>query len=205
MKDSVVEQLPQFSNIPLSFQNSLHIGYNEPTGVQKFGSRYLYLGIVPSSNITKGTVQGYRANGQPVEFANSDFNPNSYFAFFPVLNGGPLGAISPGSNIYHKWLDGSQVSTHKLPPEFFMTLEEHFGGGGTRGDTAGVALGMRFKINKPSSKCLKATLIYNTVLYLHRSRSPNDWFISYFSTSYSRKTTFFTIFWPTLAPSPVSR
>ena len=140
----MIQQLPQYNTIPLSFLNSDYTGYTPPVKTGKFGSVYLYFGIVPRSYISRGTLQGYTANDKIVQISNSDGNPNCYFAFYPILDGSSSKYIEAGGNIFQKWLDGSTVSITELPDEFFMILEEHQGGGGTLGTTADVALGIRF-------------------------------------------------------------
>ena len=155
IRDSIIQQLPQYSNVPLSIQANDFEGYQKPLAINAFGSNYLYLGLIPKDLIKEGTTQGYSANGESFSFNNCDGNANSYFAFYKNVEFDPnTDLISSCCPLFGKWMEGAEVASNMFPDEFLMRFEEHQGGCGARGfnhqlefshTVDGVALGLIFK------------------------------------------------------------
>ena len=58
--------------------------YTKPNN--QFMKEYIFFGIIPASAARNNNYQGFRSNGQIIQFKNCDSNPNSLFAFFPNFN-----------------------------------------------------------------------------------------------------------------------
>ena len=71
----------------VSVQLNSHHGYTRPRNYEI--SNYLYLGLLPNANASKGNIQGFISNGNSVTFTNCDDNKKNYFAFFAKPNDKP--------------------------------------------------------------------------------------------------------------------
>ena len=106
---------------------------DETTGYTKTinkGDRYIYIGLIPPSFVSTGTLMGFKSNGQSLAFINCDGNPNSYFALFSnVPNPSNYAA---NTDIQTSWIDTSlphPIETF-MPSTYFYFAESHQGGCG---------------------------------------------------------------------------
>jgi len=134
-KYSVLQQLPQYKSISLFIGLSNHVGYNAPVNAAVLGTPYLYIGFLPVQSANNNNVQGLRSNGKSLTFSNGDKNPNSYLALFPNFRETPpsVYALTTTWPLCDNLLVGTPLrnpSTRVMPPDWFMFLETHFGGGG---------------------------------------------------------------------------
>ena len=113
----------------LSVQLTQHHGY---TGPRSSDTAYIYLGLLPVAQSTKGDTQGLKSNEISVTFRNCDGNPNNYFAFFARPNNKP-----PNYNGHYehrgmavKWRETAIIHPSRLPREYFLFTTVGFGGCG---------------------------------------------------------------------------
>ena len=111
-------------------------GYTIP--VNAFLGDYIFLGITSAANATHYNVQGLKSNNQDVIFKNTNRNRNAYFAFFPNNR-----EVKPSRYLENSLYERQGVSVdwrqtavrpfsgRRIPLEYFMFTEMHFGGGGT--------------------------------------------------------------------------
>jgi hypothetical protein len=147
---SVLGQLPRYSSIPLFVGLSNNAGYKTPVNNDAgyntpgnnviLGVPYLYFGFLPIRNASNNNVQGLLSNGISVNFTNGDKTPYSYFALFP--NFAELQPTKYSLTIHWPFCDKlfdttllQNPSTRVMPPDFFMFLETHWGGGGCYSQT----------------------------------------------------------------------
>ena len=93
---------------------------------------YIYVGLLPASMITYGTLMGFESNGIPFSFYNCDGNPNSYFALYSDLNTTSYSSYIANADISINWVDSSKsdpVGSH-MPLSYFYFAEMHEGGCG---------------------------------------------------------------------------
>jgi len=133
-KYGVLQQLKQYSAIPLSLQVNSNNGYNTPVNVESIGSNYLYFGFLPISTANARTTQGIRVNGNDIAFGNCDANPNSYFALFPDFSETAPSSYSLTSYfpMYNTILSNLRTNPSRrvMPDDFFTFFEIHQGGCG---------------------------------------------------------------------------
>ena len=111
-------------------------GYTEPQN--HFMKDYIFFGIIPKSASQNNNYQGFKSNGQNVEFKNCDSNPNSLFAFLPNHGLQAPSSYHPDlrfedSGVAVDWRSKGIPITHPdrmMPNEFFFLTELHFGGCG---------------------------------------------------------------------------
>ena len=145
----------------LSIQLSQHVNQNPP--VNRHLGPYLYLATLPKSEANKRTKQGFKSNGREVSFTNCDANPNSYFAFFPNPRERAPSNYHRSNLVYERagvavnWRGTAKrpPSGRRMPLDFFLFTEMHFGGcgtytssdrwllSGTRYKALGTAIGLR--------------------------------------------------------------
>ena len=112
-------------------------GYTKPQN--EFLGDYILLGITPAANARNNNQQGLKSNNQDISFRNCDKNPNAYFAFFPNDGEVEPSRYHQQNSIYER--QGVSVdwrrtavrpfSGRRIPLEYFMFTEMHFGGCGT--------------------------------------------------------------------------
>ena len=136
---TLIQPHPSFANTEFGVLINSFQGYTKPQNA--FMKEFIFLGIIPASEAARrGSVQGFRSNGHPVQFTNCDANPNSYFAFMPNHKLQNPSSYHSSNLIYEKirvgvdWRSKAIPITHPdrtMPNEFFFLTELHFGGCGT--------------------------------------------------------------------------
>ena len=110
--------------------------YTQP--VNHFKKEYIFFGIIPASAARNNNYQGFKSNGHPIQFKNSDKNLNNLFAFLPNHNLQTPSSYHP-NQIYETkgvavdWRSEAIPITNPdriMPNKFFFLTELHFGGGG---------------------------------------------------------------------------
>ncbi|XP_022810314.1 uncharacterized protein LOC111347327 [Stylophora pistillata] len=132
---TLIQPHPDYSETYFGVLVNNHSCYTQPKNDFK---EYIFLAILPESVTNNKTTQGFRSNGDVIEFNNSDGNPNSLPAFMLNQNGQTPTSYLNKSNYERKgvavdWLSKAKLITspqHKMPKRFFFLTELHFGGGG---------------------------------------------------------------------------
>ena len=131
---TIVKQFTNTGGIAVLLSN--FEGYTEHLNV--FLGDYILLEITSAANARNYNEQGLKSNNQDVKFRNSDGTPNAYFAFFPNNQ-----EVKPScyleNSLYERqglsvdWRKTAvrPVSGRRIPLEYFMFTEMHFGGAGT--------------------------------------------------------------------------
>ncbi|KAH3814513.1 hypothetical protein DPMN_143015 [Dreissena polymorpha] len=149
---STMAQLGRYDTVPVSVQYTAYSGYQGPNNTNL--APYIFVGFIPQSMTSRGAVQGWKVNGEELNFTNCDGNPNSYIAFFFNPSGhGYTNNVGAKNKLIYQWYDGATAvaQSEYLPDEFFANYHEvHQGGCGgySRGsnvDTWG-AVGMKFMV-----------------------------------------------------------
>ena len=81
---TLIQPHPNFANTDFGVLINSHTGYTAPQN--KFMRNYIFLGIIPELSAKSKGSQGFRSNGNVIQFYNCDTNPNSLFAFMPNFN-----------------------------------------------------------------------------------------------------------------------
>ena len=94
---------------------------------------YIFLGVTPAANARNNNVQGFFANNVPITFRNCDSNPNAYFVFYPNNKELTPNGRFQVAGISETWRQNSArpPSGRRMPLEYFMFTEMHFGGCGS--------------------------------------------------------------------------
>ena len=149
---TVIKQFTNTGGISVFLTN--YEDYTKPENTHL--GEYIYLGITPAANVRNNNVQRFLANNVPITFTNCDRNPNANFAFYPNNNElRPIGRIQvPGISEAWRQKAVTPFSGRRMPLEYFMFTEMHFGGCGSysSSDTwltshspaLGTALGLRY-------------------------------------------------------------
>jgi len=134
----VLDQLPQFSHIPLSVQLNSSVGYTTPPNVNVIGTPYLFIGFQPYSVVTNsaGEPLGVQANGQNLTYNSVNETADSYVVLFPNFKEVNPAPVAPGVQTYVNTtfchdLKNSALpipSGRTMPPEYFMFAQVNFGG-----------------------------------------------------------------------------
>lgn len=131
-----IQPHPNYTNIDFGLLVNNYSGYTQP--LNDFMMEYIFLGILPKSVANEQTYQGFKSNGDVIQFRNCDENPNSLFAFLPNRNRENsstyfLGNGCEDTGIAVDWRSTATPITippHKMPRTFFFLTEVHFGGCG---------------------------------------------------------------------------
>ena len=147
--NSEIRQLPNYTHVHFGLLNSDYTDYTSPYNIHL--GPYLYLGTLPRATIHAGAIQGYVANGQSHTFINYDWDPNSYFAFYPNLKRRSPTPVPNCCKMFGGWMKGAVKSSVTLDEDFFYQHEEHLGGGAMgisrQLGINGVAPGVKFGLN----------------------------------------------------------
>ena len=133
---TLIQPHPNFAHTNFGVLVNSYSGYTVP--MNQFMNKYIYLGIIPAAAAQSRGYQGFRSNGNVIQFYNCDANPNSLFAFMPNYNlqnpsNHALSSPYEDSGVAVDWRSKSiPVSTPdlKMPSKFFFLTEVHFGGCG---------------------------------------------------------------------------
>ena len=133
---TLIEPHPHFASVNFGLLVNSYSGYTRP--LNDFMKEYIFLGILPASIARKKNTQGFRANGQVIQFGNCDANPNSLFAFLPNHNhqtphGYGASSSYEDSGVAVNWRSKAKPITNPdrmMPNKFFFLTELHFGGCG---------------------------------------------------------------------------
>ena len=109
------------------------------TPLNQFMKEYIFFGIIPASAARIRNYQGFRSNGQIIQFQNCDSNPNSLFAFMPNHNLQTPSTYFDSTQHFENngvavdWRSKAIPITNPdrmMPNKFFFLTEVHFGGCG---------------------------------------------------------------------------
>ena len=135
---TLIQPHAYFANITFGVLVNSYFPYSRPQN--DFMRDYILLGIIPASISRNQVVQGFKSNGQTVQYRNCLRGSNSYFALLPNHN---LQNPSPyhSSNLVYErfgvavaWRSTAIAITNPdrlMPNEFFFLTELSFGGCGT--------------------------------------------------------------------------
>jgi len=119
----------------LSVQVNSFKGYTVPQN--KNLGPYLFLGTLPALYARNRNIQGFTSNKKKIQFRNCNQNPNSYFAFFTNPHEKPVSTYHPNliyerQGVAVEWRKTAirMPSTRRMPVDFFLLTELHFGGCG---------------------------------------------------------------------------
>ena len=133
---TLIQPHPNFANIDCGLPVNNYTGYTEPEN--HFMIEYIFLGIPPASFAKSKNIQGFKSNGEDIQFKNSDGNSNSFFAFKPNYKSQKAITYHPDLVYERKGIAVDLRSNaipitspgRMMPNEFFLLTELHFGGGG---------------------------------------------------------------------------
>ena len=132
---TLIQPHPNFANNDFRVLINKYSGYTAPKN--EFMTNYIFLGIIPASAAKTKRYQGFRSNGNVIQFYNCDANPNSLFAFLPNFNHqSPISYASSSSyedqGLAVNWRSKGIPITHRdhMPNKFYFLTELHFGGCG---------------------------------------------------------------------------
>ena len=132
---TLIQPHPDFANTDFGVLINSYSGYTAPKN--KFMKNYIFLGIIPASAAKSKSNQGFKSNGNVVQFNNCDANPNSLFAFMPNFNfqapssyASNLGFEDQGLAVNWRLKGISIKSRNRMPNKFYFLTELHFGGCG---------------------------------------------------------------------------
>ena len=144
---TVIQQLNDTGGLSVQYSN--YVNYSKPTNDAM--SPYIFVGTLPASFAKNNENQGFISNGIPLYFQNCDKNPNNYFAFFSKPK--QVSLRSREGSFGARWIKTLQETQTKIPSNFFLFTEMHYGGCGFYGESAvwanttisviGTALGIR--------------------------------------------------------------
>ena len=80
---TLIQPHPSFANTDFGVLVNSFRRYTTP--LNAFMKDYIFLGIIPKSAANSG-IQGFKSNGDTIQFTNCDNNSNSLFAFLPNHN-----------------------------------------------------------------------------------------------------------------------
>ena len=134
---TLIQPHPAYTNISFGVLVNSYSGYTRPWN--DFMKEYIFLGILPKSVANKITSQGFRSNGDVIEFKNCDGTPNSLFAFMPNRKREKPNDYLSNSNHFEN--SGVAVdwrfkaipimnTQHTMPKTLLFLTELHFGGCG---------------------------------------------------------------------------
>lgn len=81
---TLIQPHPSFTNTDFGVLINSYTGYTAPQN--KFMRNYIFFGIIPALAAKSKGSQGFRSNGNVIQFHLCDENPNSLFAFMPNFN-----------------------------------------------------------------------------------------------------------------------
>ena len=133
---TLIEPHPVFANTDFGVLVNSYSGYTRP--INDFMEDYIFLGILPASVAGNKNTQGFKSNGDVIEFKNCDANPNSLFAFMPNRNHQtpsdyPVGSFFEDEGFAVHWRSKAKPITlldRTMPNKFFFLTELSFGGCG---------------------------------------------------------------------------
>ena len=134
---TLIQPHPSFANTDFGVFVNSYSGYTAPKN--EFMKDYIFFGIIPESAARNNNIQGFRSNGDTVQFENCDKNPNSLFAFMPNRNLQTPSSYHGDNLVYESsgvavdWRSKGIPITNPdrmMANEFFFLTELHFGGCG---------------------------------------------------------------------------
>jgi len=135
---SVLDQLPQFSSIPLVVLINSTAGFTTPPNVNVIGTPFLFFGFLPPNVATYSASEplGIQSNGQNLTYNNASETADSYIVLFPNFKEVNPAPVAPGVQTYVNTTFCSQLhnsalpipSGRSMPIEYFMFGQANFGG-----------------------------------------------------------------------------
>ena len=115
----------------LSVQLNAFVNYTKPKN--HLISDFLFLGILPKQYVRQNQIEGFISNGISITFNTCDVGGNNYMAFLSAKTAIYTNLIAcDGTQMDTKWrgtAKSPEISS-KMPLNFFMLTEFHFGGCG---------------------------------------------------------------------------
>ena len=132
---TLIQPHPNFANTDFGVLINSYTGYTAPKN--DFMRNYIFLGIIPELAAKSNGTQGFRSNGNVIQFNNCDANPNSLFAFMPNFHFKAPSSYASGSQYEDRglavnWRSKGISITYRdrMPNKFYFLTELHFGGCG---------------------------------------------------------------------------
>ena len=132
---TLIQPHPNFAKTDFGVLINSYTGYTPPKN--KFMRNYIFLGIIPAFAAKSKGSQGFRSNGNVIQFNNCDANPNSLFAFMPNFSSQAPSNYASGSHyedhgLAVKWRSKGIFIRYldRMPNKFYFLTELHFGGCG---------------------------------------------------------------------------
>ena len=134
---TLIQPHPTFASTDFGVLVNSFSVYTGP--VNSFMKDYILLGIIPKSISQNKLLQGFKSNGQTVQYTNCHKGVHSYFALFPNHNLQKPSTYHDTNLVYEKsgvavdWRSEAIAITNPdrmMPNEFFFLTELHFGGCG---------------------------------------------------------------------------
>jgi hypothetical protein len=147
---SCLEQLPEYSHIPITVQLNSSTGFTTPPNVNVIGAPYLFIGFLPSQLAVEAGEEGelgIQSNGQNLTYSNYGQNlthshsncnetSDSYLALFPNFHEISPAPVAPRVKSYVNTTLCAALRKSSLPipsgrtppPENFMFFDFNVGG-----------------------------------------------------------------------------
>ena len=111
----------------LSVQLNASVNYTESKNYMI--SDYLFLGFLPGQYVRKYQIEGVISNGLDVTYKNCNGHKNNYMAFYAANTAAVTSVLG---NIDIRWRGTAKFpeTSSRMPLDFFMLTEVHFGGCG---------------------------------------------------------------------------
>lgn len=152
---TLVQQLPQFSKIPISVMMNSYSGFHSPLNTRT--GPYLYLVFLPNAVTSSTKKPGFLSNGKSILYTNCGQGQANFFAFFPNHDEKPPHPYHKNNLVYERvgvavdWRKSGQRthSFRQMPNDFFYLTEMHFSGCGCYTssdrwtDALGTAIGLK--------------------------------------------------------------
>jgi len=134
---TLIQPHPSFANTDFGVLVNSFSVYTGP--VNYFMKDYILLGIIPALTSQNHIYQGFKSNGQTVQYKNCNKGRHSYFALLPNHNLQTPSSYHSNNLVYESsgvavdWRSKAISITHPdrmMPNKFFFLTELHFGGCG---------------------------------------------------------------------------
>ena len=134
---TVIQPHPSFANTDFGVLVNSFSGYSGP--INAFMNDFIFLGIIPKLISANRIYQGFKSNGQTIQYKNCNKGTHNLFAFMPNHNLQTPHTFHSSNLIYERigvavdWRKTALPITHPdrmMPNQFFFLTELAFGGCG---------------------------------------------------------------------------
>ena len=133
---TLIQPHPNYASTNFGILVNSYYGYTQPKNY--FMEDYIFFGILPASVARNSNTQGFKSNGDVIQFKNCDATPNSLFAFMPNRNYETPSGFAAYSHcedigVAVDWRSKAKPITlldRTMPNKFFFLTELSFGGCG---------------------------------------------------------------------------